>query len=81
MTDKLKIYEFRCRGRIKARSEEDAKTALNVSNIVMTAKMELDQQILEIDPDGKVTKRQIEGEYDVHIRLSSIEVLGEVEGE
>ena len=41
MTDKLKTYEFRCRGIIKAESEDSAKVALNVSNVVMTARVNI----------------------------------------
>ncbi|KKK94596.1 hypothetical protein LCGC14_2681280 [marine sediment metagenome] len=61
MTDKLKTYEFRCRGIIHARCEGDAKIALNVQTVIMFAKMSKNPQ------------------EDVCIKLSNIELLGEVE--
>ena len=39
MGEQLRTYEFRCRGIIKAESEDSAKIALNVSNVVMTARV------------------------------------------
>ena len=63
MTDKLRTFEFRCRGRIKAQSRGSAAIALDVSNIVMTATVNI-----------------AKGVDKVYIKLSNIELLGEVEG-
>ena len=40
MTDQPKTFEFRCRGRIRVKSRKDAKASLNVSNVLMFAKMD-----------------------------------------
>ncbi len=63
MTDQLKTFEFRCRGTIKAEGWGSAAIALDVSNIVMTATVNI-----------------AKGVDKAYIKLSNIELLGEVEG-
>jgi len=61
MTDKLKTFEFRCRGRIKAGSEDEAKIALDVSAIVMTAKSDEHRRV-HILLDNIEVLGEVEGE-------------------
>ena len=65
MTDKLKTYEFRCRGRIRAKSKRDARVALNTPKI--------------INIDAWIYTKS--GAKAIYLKLQSIELLGEVEGE
>ena len=65
MTDKLKTYEFRCRGTIQTYSEQEARIALDVSSIILVCKPGQNKHI----------------DHTAYIKITNIEVLGEVEGE
>ena len=58
MTDKLKTYEFRCRGRIRAKSEEDAKAALGTITLLTFPRW----LYLEITVDNMELLGEVEGE-------------------
>ena len=61
MTDKLKTYEFRCRGTVEAESKKSARIALE--NVVVIATVNIAKSV-----------------ESVYFKISSIELLGEVEG-
>ncbi|KKK54092.1 hypothetical protein LCGC14_3088240 [marine sediment metagenome] len=65
MTDKLRTFECRCRGRIQVESEEEARIALDVSSIILSCKPGHRQHM----------------DHTAYIRITNIEVLGEVQEE
>ena len=64
MTDKLKTFEVRFRGTIKAQSRESAEIALDVSNIAMQATVNIAKGVdkVYINLDSIELLGEVEGE-------------------